>query len=101
MRNQMSRPDKHNEVANLREYGKKLESKEALPQRTFAVEMQHKYSVGDKVRVNNHQYIGGWHGEIAALMPYTFIAPAYYVNINGMTNAVSERNIERIEVKQV
>jgi hypothetical protein len=61
--------------------------------------MQHKYSIGDKVHVVNHKYIDGAEGEIAALMPYTFIAPAYYVNINGMINAVSERSIERIEVQ--
>lgn len=73
----------------------------SLPQSTFAVEIQHKYAIGDKVRVTNYKHINGAEGEIAALMPYTFKAPGYYVNINGMINAISERSIERIEVKQV
>ena len=54
---------------------------------------EHKYAVGDKVCVN------GAEGEICALVPFTFVAPAYDVKVNGITFAVSERSIERIEVK--
>jgi hypothetical protein len=63
----------------------------------FQSAMQHKYSVGDKVRVVNHKYIDGAEGEISALMPYSFVEPAYYVDINGMVTAVSERSLEKIE----
>lgn len=58
--------------------------------------MKHKYAIGDKVRVVNHKYIDGAEGEIAALMPYTFVAPGYYVNIGRTPMAVSERSLERI-----
>jgi hypothetical protein len=68
-----------------------------LPARVHVEQMKHKYKVGDKVRVTNHKYINGTEGEIVALMPYTFAAPAYYVRSGGMVAAVSERSLERVE----
>lgn len=68
-----------------------------LPQSAFVCEMKHKHAVGDKVRVTKPHMMSGAEGEICALVPHTFIAPGYYVRINGMTTAVSERSIERIE----
>lgn len=61
--------------------------------------IQHKYAVGDKVRVIQHKTISGAEGEIAATMPYTFIQPAYYVRIGGMITPISERSLEKIEVQ--
>jgi hypothetical protein len=62
-----------------------------LPRDVFVIEMQHKYAVGDKVRIN------GKEGEITALIPYTFVAPAYYVKIDDTVVAFSERSIKSID----
>jgi len=66
------------------------------PQRTFICEMKHKYAVGEKVRVTkHHEFVAGAEGEIVGIMLYTFIAPAYYVQIGGSIVAVSERSLEK------
>ena len=64
------------------------------PERTA---MKHRHAVGDRVRCINHdhkQY--GQRGTIDAILPYTFVAPAYYVLWDGATKtvAVSERSLE-------
>lgn len=64
----------------------------------FKSAMQHKYAVGDRVRITNKEHkLYNFEGEITELMPYTFVEPAYYANISGMVVAVSERSIEKIE----
>jgi hypothetical protein len=63
----------------------------------FNPTMQHLYAVGDKVRIVNHQFMDGAEGVIAAQMPFTFVAPAYYVKVNGGTFAVSERSLELLK----
>jgi len=60
----------------------------------FKSAVLHAYSVGDKVRVTGPHMMCGAEGEICAQMPYTFVAPAYYVKVNGMVFAVSERSLE-------
>lgn len=69
-----------------------------LPQGTFVVEMQHKYKKGDKVRVVapfSKLYL--YPGEIHKLIPYTFVAPGYYVKFGDDVIAMSERSLEKIE----
>lgn len=62
-------------------------------------QMVHKYSVGDKVRVTpRHTWLAGSEGEIAAPIPFTFLAPGYYVTINGSKLALSERSLEKVEI---
>lgn len=59
--------------------------------------MKHKYSVGDRVRnINKEHKHYGQEGVIDAILPYTFVAPAYYVLWDGETKtvAVSERSLE-------
>jgi hypothetical protein len=68
-----------------------------LPQDVFIVEMQHQYAVDDKVHVVNHHSIHDASGVIIALIPFTFISPAYYVRIDDKVVALSERSIERID----
>lgn len=63
----------------------------------YITPIQHKFEVGDKVRVTQHKTLSGAEGEIAALMPYTFFQPAYYVRIGGMITPISERSLEKIE----
>lgn len=60
---------------------------------SYITKVQHKYQVGDKVLVTNNCF--KWAiGEITALMPWALVVPAYYVRINGMVAAVSERSIQ-------
>jgi small-conductance mechanosensitive channel len=55
----------------------------------------HKFAVGDKVRVN------GIEGVIHAIIPFTFIAPAYDVRVTKtIIIPVSERSIEKIEQQE-
>jgi DNA-binding CsgD family transcriptional regulator len=75
----------------------KIEPKQAKP--VYIEKIQYKYNVGNRVCVRNHRYYDV-EGEIVALMPYSLVAPAYDVQIDGMVVAVSERSLERIEQKQ-
>jgi len=60
-------------------------------------QMVHKFAVGDKVRVTKrHTWLAGAEGEIVALMRFTFIAPGYYVMIDGSKMALSERSLEKV-----
>lgn len=70
-----------------------------LPQSAFVVKMQHKYTVGDKVRVVKEHMMSGSEGVISALIPFTFLTPGYYVMVNGMVFGASEGSLERIEEK--
>ena len=68
--------------------------------------MKHKYAVGDRVRnINPDLACCGQEGVIRAILPYTFIAPAYYVKYDNdsssRTVAVSERSLEKVEVQNV
>jgi hypothetical protein len=63
----------------------------SLPQSTFVCEMQHKYAVGDKVRVIKEHMMSGSEGVISALIPFTFLTPGYYVTVNGMVFGASEQ----------
>lgn len=65
----------------------------------YITPIQHKFAVGDKIRVTQHKTLSVAEGEIAALMPYTFIQPAYYVRIGGMITPISERSLEKVEVQ--
>ena len=70
----------------------------SLPLLEFVVEMQHKYAVGDKVRViapfsKIYLYLGTIHAQI----PFTFASPGYYVDFGGEIIAMSERSLEKIE----
>lgn len=60
--------------------------------------VQHKYAVGDKVRViAPFSKIYLYSGEIVALMPYTLSFPAYDVRIGDEIVPFSERSLEKIE----
>jgi len=72
----------------------KIEVKKEEP--VYIEKPNHTYQVLDKVRVTNHAYNGA-EGVIVDLMPWNLVAPAYYVGINGVIVAVSERSLERIE----
>jgi hypothetical protein len=64
--------------------------------------MKHKYVVGDRVRNTNKEHKQyGQCGIIDAILPYTFLYPAYYVKYDNVdrTVAMSEVSLERIEVK--
>ena len=58
----------------------------------------HKYSVGDKVRViTPFSKLYLYSGEIHAIVPFTFKTPAYDVKIGEEIIPFSERSIEKIE----
>lgn len=73
----------------------------SLPQSSFVVEMQHKHAVGEIVRITvpftTHGKVYTGNGVIHAILPYTFISPAYYVKFGSDVIALSERSIERID----
>lgn len=67
----------------------------------YITPIQHKFAVGDKVRVIapfSKLYL--YSGEIAALMPYTLSRPAYDVRIGDEIVPFSERSLEKIERKE-
>lgn len=57
--------------------------------------IQHKFAIGDRVRT-----FSGAIGEISSLMPYSLVAPAYYVRIAGRIVALSERSLEKIDSQE-
>lgn len=63
--------------------------------------VQHKFAVGDKVRVNGrHNAIYGSIGEIVALIPYTCAVPAYDVRIGDSIVAASEWSLAKISKRE-
>lgn len=65
-----------------------------------SVPAKRKYTIGDRVRNINHDHAcHGMEGMIEAVMPYMFVAPAYYVRYDSAdrTIAVSERSLEKVE----
>ena len=69
-----------------------------------SIPIEHKYAIGDRVRnINPELACCGQEGVIDAILPYTFIAPAYYIKYDNdsssRTIAVSERSLEKVEVK--
>ncbi len=73
-------------------------SSDFLPRLEFVCEMQHKYAVGDKVRViATSSKMCGRYGTIHTRLPYMLAFPGYDVRFGGEIVAFSEQSLEKIE----